>query len=115
MENPPLNLDRIEEMSEGDAEFKAELISALFNSLHELKEKYILGAREQNTVLIQEIRHKVKPSLALFEMHDLSKIVYEGKDILEESGFSIAFRDHLIIFKHQVDAAIAYLKQNFDS
>jgi hypothetical protein len=40
----PVNFDRIEEMSEGDAEFKAELVAALFKSLSELKEKYLEGS-----------------------------------------------------------------------
>lgn len=110
MENPPINLEKIDIMTEGDAEFKTELVLALYNSLNELKERYILGAREQDATVIQEIRHKVKPSLSLFEMHELTRIVYEGKDILEENGFSPAFRDHLILFKQQVDQAIAYIK-----
>ncbi|UJP63902.1 hypothetical protein [Mongoliitalea daihaiensis] len=110
MENPPLNLEKIDIMTEGDAEFKTELIMALYNSLNELKERYLQGAREQNITAIQEIRHKVKPSLSLFEMHDLTRIVYEGKDILEEHGFSSLFRDHLILFKQHVELAISYIQ-----
>ncbi|MGY6523240.1 MAG: hypothetical protein ACXIUD_16025 [Mongoliitalea sp.] len=110
MENPPINLEKIDIMTEGDAEFKNELVLALYNSLNELKDRYIIGAREQNMITIQEIRHKVKPSLSLFEMHELTRVVYEGKDILEENGFSPAFRDHLIVFKQQVDQAIDYIK-----
>ncbi|GHB28770.1 hypothetical protein [Mongoliitalea lutea] len=106
----PINLNIIDVLAEGDIEFKNELVTALYNSLNEFKERYILGAREHDMAAIQEIRHKVKPSLSLFEMHELTRIVYEGKAILEENGFSPEFRDHLILFRQQVDQAIAYIK-----
>ena len=91
----PINFERIDEMAEGDADFRAELVSALFKSLSELKEKYIEGAELKDAEIISQIRHKVKPALELFEIKKLENIIKEGKDILNETGFSEDFLVHL--------------------
>lgn len=103
---PPVNFDRIEEMAEGDAEFKAELVSALFKSLSELKEKYLEGSEMKDLEIISQIRHKVKPALALFEIDNLNNIIQEGKEIISEKGFSEDFLIHLEHFLDAVQEAI---------
>jgi len=110
LEKTPINLDRIEEMTEGDADFKSELVSALHTSLLELKEKYLEGAELRKEEIIQEIRHKVKPSLALFEIEELSRVVGEGKEILQENGFGPKFLSHLDEFIDVVQEAIDFIK-----
>ena len=50
---------RINEMAEGDEEFKLELTNAIFNGLRELKEKYTEGILEHDVIKIQQIRHKL--------------------------------------------------------
>lgn len=110
LKTPPINFDRIEEMTEGDAEFKAELLVAIYNSLHELKDKYLEGAEQQNDLTIQEIRHKVKPALALFEINAINDLVNEGKDIIAEKGFGEDFINHLDLFLDAVQDAIDFVK-----
>ncbi len=106
LNTPPINFDRIDEMAEGDAEFKAELISALYKSLTELKEKYLEGAELKDIEIISQIRHKVKPALALFEINRLDGIIQEGKEILTEKGFEKDFMEHLDSFLDAVQDAI---------
>jgi translation elongation factor EF-G len=112
----PVNFDRIEEMSEGDAEFKAELVAALFKSLSELKEKYLEGSEMKDLEIISQIRHKVKPALALFEIDTLNNIIQEGKEIISEKGFNEDFMVHLEQFLDAVQEAIdqveSHLNQN---
>lgn len=103
---PPVNFDRIEEMSEGDVEFKAELVSALFKSLSELRERYLQGSELQDLEIISQIRHKVKPALTLFEIDVLSNVIQEGKDIISEKGFQEEFMVHLEQFLDAVQEAI---------
>lgn len=92
---PPINFDNIDEMADGDADFKAELVAAIYASLIELKEKYLEGSEDQNEETIHLIRHKVKPTLALFKIDKLSTVILEGKGIIAEKGFKEAFIDHL--------------------
>jgi translation elongation factor EF-G len=110
LSNPPINFDRIDEMTEGDADFKAELLTAIYNSLHELREKYLEGSEQQNEITIQEIRHKVKPALSLFEINQINDILNDGKDILAEKGFSKEFIDHLDVFLDAVQDAIDFVR-----
>ncbi|MFD2201185.1 hypothetical protein [Shivajiella indica] len=107
---PPVNFDKIDEMTDGDADFKAELVSAIFNSLVELRDVYIQGASLENEDTIQEIRHKVKPSLALFEINELNELLNEGKELIEEKGFGPEFLQHLDRFLDVVQEVIDYVE-----
>ncbi len=109
-QNPPVNFERIDDMTEGDADFKAELLSAIYTSLQELRDKYIEGASNADDTMIQEIRHKVKPSLALFDMDVLADLMTEGKEIIENHGFEGPFLDHLDRFIDAVEDAISFVK-----
>ncbi|WP_026951723.1 hypothetical protein [Algoriphagus mannitolivorans] len=98
---------RISEMAEGDEEFRSELTQAIFNGLLELKEKYAEGLKDQDMVMIQQIRHKVKPTLLMFDLEPLTISLQEGKEILETEGFSSKFQDHFHDFFNKVEQAIA--------
>lgn len=104
--NYPINFEKIDEMAEGDADFRAELVSALFKSLTELKEKYLEGAEQKDLEIISQIRHKVKPALSLFEIKKLEEVIQEGKDILTAHGFNEDFLEHLDGFLDAVQDAI---------
>lgn len=107
----PINFDNIDEMADGDAEFKAELVSAIYASLVELKEKYLEGAEDQNEETIHLIRHKVKPTLALFEIDKLGTIIQEGKGIIAEKGFKEDFMEHLDAFLDAWQEAFDYITE----
>ncbi|WP_291780299.1 hypothetical protein [Cecembia sp.] len=113
LNTPPLNFDKIDEMTDGDADFKAELITAIYNSLVELRDVYIQGAAEEDEETIQEIRHKVKPSLAMFEVNPLNDILSEGKEVIETSGFGPEFLAHFEKFLDAVQEAIDFVEPEF--
>lgn len=103
---PELN-QRILEMAEGDEEFRIELTLAIYNGLVELQSKYQEGIEEKDEVKIQQIRHKLKPTLSMFEFHDLTACLNEGKTILESQGFGEAAFAHFQNFSKKVVTAIA--------
>ncbi len=110
---PELN-QRILEMAEGDEEFKQELTMAIFNGLKELHQKYQQGHQEKDELIIQQIRHKVKPTISMFEFDDLAESLAEGKALLETVGFGEKFDQHYSKFLLMVQEAIAeveYLTQ----
>ncbi len=114
LNNYPINFEKIDEMAEGDADFRAELVSALFKSLTELKEKYLEGAEQKDIEIISLIRHKVKPALSLFEIKKVEQIIQEGKDILSDSGFNEDFLEHLDSFLDAVQDAIDQVSQSMN-
>ena len=106
---PELN-QKILEIAEGDEEFKLELTTAIYQGLIELKEVYSDGVEQQDIVKIQQIRHKVKPTLAMFEFENLIVEMQKGKEILESDGFTEEFSKHLSEFNQMLTAAIADVK-----
>ena len=102
---PELNR-KLLEISEGDEEFKFELAKAIHNGLIELKSIYSKGYQEKDDVIIQQIRHKVKPTLAMFEFEDLIVEIQKGKEILEREGFSENFSSHVSDLDRLVEIAI---------
>ncbi|MDF2157912.1 hypothetical protein [Algoriphagus sp. CAU 1675] len=102
---PELN-QIVNEMSEGDEDFRNELVSAIYNGLIELQTKYTEGTQMQNLETIQQIRHKLKPTLAMFEFEDLGDCLQTGKTILETSGFGQEFDSHAIQFHSKLANAI---------
>ncbi|WP_111671245.1 hypothetical protein [Algoriphagus litoralis] len=107
---PELN-QRILEMSDGDEEFRIELTSAIHAGLVELKSKYGEGIQEKDSVKIQQIRHKLKPTLMMFEFDDLIENLTEGKEILENQGFGEAASRHYFEFLEKVSKAIEEVSQ----
>ena len=103
--HPELN-QKILEMAEGDEEFRIELTSAIHQSLLELESKYMEGFMDKDELKIQQIRHKIKPTLAMFEFGQLSASIQEGKSILETEGFSESFQAHFVQFIEKVKSAI---------
>lgn len=102
---PELN-KRILEIADGDDDFKIELTKALYNGLIELKSVYSQGNEEKDQVIIQQIRHKMKPTLAMFDFEDLAFEIQKGKEILESEGFSEKFSLHLSALNSLVEKAI---------
>lgn len=102
---PAMN-DRILEMAEGDDDFRVELISAIYAGLLELKSVYLEGAAERDEVKIQQIRHKIKPTVSMFDLDQLSDSLQLGKKVLESEGFGAAFDSHLLTFVVLVDSAL---------
>jgi hypothetical protein len=102
---PELNL-RILEMAEGDEDFRIELTDAIHKGLLELETKYMEGFLEKDELKIQQIRHKVKPTLAMFEFEYLAVSIHEGKLLLESEGFGESFEAHFQQFMEAVKGAI---------
>ena len=80
--NENINLSRVEEMAEGDMEFRSQLLNAIYSSIQDLKIKYVEGLSSHNEEIIQQARHKIKPTLSLFELNKLSSILQEGKKLI---------------------------------
>lgn len=87
MKNENINFDKVEEMAEGDMDFQSELLNAIYISIQDLKNKYLEGLSAQNEEIIQQARHKIKPTLSLFELKKLHAVLQEGKTIVSSNGF----------------------------
>lgn len=100
---------KIAEMADGDPDFQVQLTTAITSGLKELSSKYEEGQRLKDEQVIQQIRHKAKPTLMMFGFDDLIEFLKEGKEILDQEGFGPAFEAHGIQVSQQVDRAIEQL------
>ncbi|MFC3881251.1 hypothetical protein ACFOSV_13750 [Algoriphagus namhaensis] len=105
----PNLLSKIDEMADGDQDFKSQLTRAIKSGMEELKQKYEEGMIQSNEMIIQQVRHKVKPTLMLFGFDDLIEFLNEGKVILESEGFGPSFNAHAKQVSGQLEKAIAQL------
>lgn len=96
-------------MADGDLDFKSQLTLAIKNGMEELKLKYEEGMNQKDEGIIQQVRHKVKPTLMLFGFDDLIEFLNEGKAILESEGFGPNFNAHAKQVSGQLEKAIAQL------
>ncbi|MCE7057516.1 hypothetical protein LZF95_22735 [Algoriphagus sp. AGSA1] len=94
-------------MSEGDEAFQKELTWAIYTGLLELKDIYTKASMEKDDEKIQQIRHKLKPTLSIFELTHIIDELQVGKEIIENSGFDNAlFRSHFQNLQIKLDATI---------
>lgn len=100
-----LNL-KILAIADGDEEFKLELTKAIHTGLIELKTVYKQGNEAKDEVIIQQIRHKMKPTLAMFDFDNLIVEMQNGKEIVESEGFTDRFSAHVLEMDKLVDAEI---------
>ncbi len=101
---------KIADMAEGDKDFREQLTQAIYEGIKELKEKYKEGQENADLKIIQEIRHKIKPTLILFGFEDLIEFMDEGKAILSESGFGSKFDDHTDEIQTKLNQALSQLE-----
>lgn len=106
IKSPPINYSRIEEMAEGDEDFKNELIFAIHTSLLDLKVSYLQASTLKDDETLHMVRHKVKPTLVLFNMERLSQTINAGKTLIEENGFDQRFSEHRDQFLRDIDEAL---------
>lgn len=94
------------DLSEGDEQFKEELTKAIHAGLLELQVKYAEGAEKLDAVFIQQIRHKIKPTLVMFGFEDIADSLQLGKEILDSRGFVPEFFEHYQELESQVKVAV---------
>lgn len=93
-------------MSEGDNDFENQLTCAIHSGLNEFRQKYQEASIKKNQEIIQKIRHKLKPTLSMFGFNDITAELQNGQNILDETGFDMAFESHKADLFFLLEAAI---------
>ena len=107
--NENINLDKVEEVAEGDKEFQSQLLLAIKTSLEDLKLRYLEGVASRDVTVLQQARHKIKPTLSLFELKRLSAVLRRGK-ALDLSGDSDKVEAHQKDFIAAIEDLLTELK-----
>lgn len=89
-----IDYDKIEEMVEGDDEFRTQLLEAILVAVKELQDCYIKGIEMKKEEVIKQGRHKIKPTLILFGLKALATTLGEGKLLILNGGFEQDLEKH---------------------
>ncbi|GGZ32671.1 hypothetical protein GCM10007049_27740 [Echinicola pacifica] len=87
-------MDKVHEMAEGDQEFEVELLEAIASSVQELKERYAEAITNRDEKMMHQARHKVRPTVTIFELRKLSKVLENGRQLIETDASDMAFEEH---------------------
>jgi len=112
MNKPFKNIDfhKIEAMVEDDEDFKNQLLEAIEIAVSELEASYLRGIEEKSMAIIKQARHKIKPTLGLFDLERLGVSLGNGKRLMMEHGFGEGIDAHVREFREAVQAVLEEVK-----
>jgi hypothetical protein len=113
--NINIDYDKIEDMVEGDDEFRIQLLEAILVAVKELQGSYIKGIDTKSDEIIKQARHKIKPTLTLFGLVALSSTLGEGKLMIQKGGLEQDLEAHKLKFISVSDAILADIKQKLNN
>ena len=90
-----IDYEKVEDMVEGDEEFRTQLFQAILVAVKELRDTYSKGITQKDPDLIRQARHKIKPTLFLFGLEAINRTLSEGKRLIASDGFDQDLREHL--------------------
>jgi hypothetical protein len=93
-----IDYDKVEEMVEGDEEFRTQLFQAIQLAIRELQDTYTKGIMLKDADMIRQARHKIKPTLFLFGLETLNRSLSDGKRLMTAGGFDQDLSEHLRSF-----------------
>ncbi|WP_375582252.1 hypothetical protein [Cyclobacterium xiamenense] len=105
-----IDFQKIEDMVEDDLDFKNQLLEAIEIAVTELEATYLRGIEERSLSLIKQARHKIKPTLGLFDLERLGVTLGNGKRLMTEEGFSEGIDAHIKEFREAVQAVLEEVK-----
>ncbi|GAB3664345.1 hypothetical protein GCM10028791_40000 [Echinicola sediminis] len=112
LESVNINFDKVNEMAEGDPLFKKELLQAISDSVVELKERYNAGIKSKNVEALNQARHKVKPTILVFELRKLSDVLETGKKLMESEGIHADLLEHQEQFLKTVEDLLSEIERS---
>ena len=109
--NENIDYDKIDEMVEGDEEFRTQLLEAILVAVKELQYSYIEGIETQKEEMIKQGRHKIKPTLTLFGLKALASTLGEGRQLILKGGFEQDLSAHKNKFLSVSNAILEDIKK----
>lgn len=106
-----IDFQKIDDMVEDDVDFRKQLLEAIEVALTELENSYVIGIKEKSLPVIKQARHKIKPTLRLFDLERLGVILGNGKRFMLDHGFGEGIEAHMKEFQEAVHAVQEELKE----
>ncbi|EAR14133.1 MULTISPECIES: Hpt domain-containing protein [Robiginitalea] len=108
------NLDKINEMADGDSDFVLSVVSVFLEEvpvdLRELETAIAASNYEQ----VYKLAHKIKPNVDLLGMEQTRAIALEIETLGKSEGNMETIRERFPVLKRDVEQVIGELRNDFD-
>jgi hypothetical protein len=92
--NGNINFCKIDELVEGDKEFQNQLLDAIITAIKELEVTYMNALDQKCANTLRLARHKIKPTVGMFELNRLAVVLQEGKYLMAKNGIAEELEAH---------------------
>lgn len=108
------NLDKINEMAEGDEDFVLSVISVFLDEVPADLEALELALKEKNYEQVYKLAHKIKPNVDLLGMEQTRAVALEMETLGKSASNMNDIETLFPILKTDIRQVVAELKNDFD-
>jgi HPt (histidine-containing phosphotransfer) domain-containing protein len=105
-----INTEYLESVSAGDAEITRELVKMFREQVIEIFNDMELQFSSKNYILLGQLAHKAKSSVAIMGMNDLAAMLKTFELQAREGKESQLYESYILRFKTETDAAVVELE-----
>ncbi|ELR68046.1 hypothetical protein C900_01182 [Fulvivirga imtechensis AK7] len=81
-----VDFSKVEKVADGDNQFVTRLLKTAIQELHKYRDIYLDAFRKKDEKLLKAMKHKVGPSLKLFDIALLEKEIEKGEMLINDSS-----------------------------
>ncbi len=108
------NLDKINEMAEGDEDFVNSVISVFLDEVPVDLRELETAIQNSNHDQVYKLAHKIKPNVDLLGMEQTRAVALEIETLGKSEGNMETIRERFPVLKRDIEQVIAELRKDFD-
>jgi len=108
------NLDKINEMADGDEEFINSVISVFLEEVPQDLEGLESALEEQNYEQVYQLAHKIKPNVDLLGMEQTRATALQIETLGKSAANISEIRDVFPVLKKDIHQVVSELKKDFN-
>ncbi|MCP4977729.1 MAG: Hpt domain-containing protein [Maribacter sp.] len=108
------NLDKINEMADGDEEFINSVISVFLEEVPQDLEGLENALEQQNHEQVYQLAHKIKPNVDLLGMEQTRATALQLETLGKKEANMNEIRDLFPVLKKDIHQVVSELKKDFD-
>lgn len=102
-----VNFSKVEKVANGDGQFISRLLTTAIQELHKYRNIYLDAFRKKDEKLLHAMKHKVRPSLQLFNIALLEKEIEKGEMLINDpSADPRAIKNNLLNVRNLFNTTI---------
>ncbi len=108
------NLDKLNEMADGDEEFINSVISVFLEEVPQDLEGLEIALKDQNHEQVYQLAHKIKPNVDLLGMEQTRATALQIETLGKSAANINEIREVFPVLKKDIHQVVSELKKDFD-